>query len=45
MLKQRARAALPIPIKSPPLYCIDPNGGDQPEFGKIDAKQKASAFA
>ena len=24
--------------------CIDPNGGDKPEFGKIDAKQKPSAL-
>jgi transposase len=23
-------------------YCIDPNGGDKPAFGKIDAKQTAS---
>jgi hypothetical protein len=24
---------------------IDPNGGDQPKFGKIDASQKAGAMA
>jgi hypothetical protein len=23
-------------------YCIDPNGGGKPEFGKIDAKAKSS---
>jgi hypothetical protein len=22
------------------LSCIDPNGGDKPEFGKIDAQTK-----
>jgi hypothetical protein len=26
-----------IPLFLIALYCIDPNGGDKPQFGKIDA--------
>jgi hypothetical protein len=32
-----AAAEWTVPAFHASLYCIDPNGGDKPEFGKIDA--------